>query len=59
MSAVKNLRAMFEQKGDTSPPERGRSPGIPHGKALCLPVLTFPLSQPMRAMGSFLGHTYR
>ncbi|KAK3309909.1 uncharacterized protein B0T15DRAFT_382597, partial [Chaetomium strumarium] len=29
--AVKNLRAMFEQKGETSPPERGRSPGIPHG----------------------------
>ncbi|KAK4152529.1 hypothetical protein C8A00DRAFT_34774 [Chaetomidium leptoderma] len=31
MSAVKNLRAMFEQKGDTSPPDRGRSPGIPPG----------------------------
>ncbi|KAK4032822.1 hypothetical protein C8A01DRAFT_40734 [Parachaetomium inaequale] len=31
MSAVKNLRAMFEQKGETSPPDRGRSPGIPHG----------------------------
>ncbi|KAI9902932.1 hypothetical protein N3K66_002284 [Trichothecium roseum] len=30
MSQVKNLRAMFEQKGDdTSPPDRGRSPG-PH-----------------------------
>ncbi|KAK4177747.1 hypothetical protein QBC36DRAFT_184240 [Triangularia setosa] len=29
MSAVKNLRAMFEQKGETSPPERGRSPGAP------------------------------
>ncbi|KAM7194475.1 hypothetical protein V8F33_007185 [Rhypophila sp. PSN 637] len=29
MSGVKNLRAMFEQKGDTSPPDRGRSPGIP------------------------------
>ncbi|KAK1757337.1 hypothetical protein QBC47DRAFT_154225 [Echria macrotheca] len=32
MSAVKNLRAMFEQKGETtqtSPPDRGRSPGIP------------------------------
>ncbi|KAK4098632.1 hypothetical protein N658DRAFT_476934 [Parathielavia hyrcaniae] len=27
MSAVKNLRAMFEQKGETSPPDRGRSPG--------------------------------
>ncbi|KAK4245061.1 hypothetical protein C7999DRAFT_34589 [Corynascus novoguineensis] len=31
MSAVKNLRAMFEQKGEMSPPDRGRSPGIPHG----------------------------
>ncbi|KAK3330059.1 hypothetical protein B0H66DRAFT_44259 [Apodospora peruviana] len=29
MSGVKNLRAMFEQKGDSSPPDRGRSPGIP------------------------------
>ncbi|KAH8899191.1 hypothetical protein GQ53DRAFT_816367 [Thozetella sp. PMI_491] len=29
MSQVKNLRAMFEQKGETSPPDRGRSPGIP------------------------------
>ncbi|KAK4167254.1 hypothetical protein QBC43DRAFT_332001 [Cladorrhinum sp. PSN259] len=30
MSAVKNLRAMFEQKGEASPPpERGRSPGTP------------------------------
>ncbi|KAM7194070.1 hypothetical protein V8F20_008166, partial [Naviculisporaceae sp. PSN 640] len=29
MSGVKNLRAMFEQKGETSPPDRGRSPGIP------------------------------
>ncbi|KAK0668332.1 hypothetical protein QBC41DRAFT_123713 [Cercophora samala] len=29
MSAVKNLRAMFEQKGENSPPERGRSPGAP------------------------------
>ncbi|KAK3694534.1 hypothetical protein B0T22DRAFT_73280 [Podospora appendiculata] len=30
MSAVRNLRAMFEQKqGETSPPDRGRSPGIP------------------------------
>ncbi|KAF6811777.1 hypothetical protein CSOJ01_05505 [Colletotrichum sojae] len=28
MSAVKNLRAMFEQKQDTSPPDRGRSPGL-------------------------------
>ncbi|KAL0475531.1 hypothetical protein QR685DRAFT_52303 [Neurospora intermedia] len=28
MSAVKNLRAMFEQKGETSPPDRGRSPVI-------------------------------
>lgn len=28
MSQVKNLRAMFENKGDTSPPDRGRSPGI-------------------------------
>ncbi|OLN92792.1 hypothetical protein CCHL11_06690 [Colletotrichum chlorophyti] len=28
MSAVKNLRAMFEQKADTSPPDRGRSPGL-------------------------------
>lgn len=38
MSAVKNLRAMFEQKGDSaSPPDRGRSPGIPHGKAGALP----------------------
>ncbi|KAF4998410.1 hypothetical protein FGRMN_3195 [Fusarium graminum] len=27
MSQVKNLRAMFENKGDTSPPERGRSSG--------------------------------
>ncbi|KAL2199397.1 hypothetical protein P885DRAFT_58782 [Corynascus similis CBS 632.67] len=31
MSAVKNLRAMFEQKGEMSPPDRGRSPGIPYG----------------------------
>ncbi|CAP60335.1 uncharacterized protein PODANS_1_6350 [Podospora anserina S mat+] len=29
MSAVKNLRAMFEQKGENSPPDRGRSPGVP------------------------------
>ncbi|CAG9955254.1 unnamed protein product [Clonostachys rosea f. rosea IK726] len=30
MSGVKNLRAMFENKGDDpSPPDRGRSPGIP------------------------------
>ncbi|KAL1879959.1 hypothetical protein VTK73DRAFT_6539 [Phialemonium thermophilum] len=28
MSQVKNLRAMFEQKGDTSPPDRGRSTGV-------------------------------
>ncbi|KAK1996493.1 hypothetical protein LX36DRAFT_112264 [Colletotrichum falcatum] len=28
MSAVKNLRAMFEQKADASPPDRGRSPGL-------------------------------
>uniref|UniRef100_L2FJ88 Mucin-7 n=1 Tax=Colletotrichum fructicola (strain Nara gc5) TaxID=1213859 RepID=L2FJ88_COLFN len=28
MSAVKNLRAMFEQKQDASPPDRGRSPGL-------------------------------
>jgi len=34
MSAVKNLRAMFEQKGEVSPPERGRSPGVPLGKAI-------------------------
>ncbi|KAF5541269.1 hypothetical protein FNAPI_10307 [Fusarium napiforme] len=27
MSQVKNLRAMFENKGDTSPPDRGRSSG--------------------------------
>lgn len=32
MSAVKNLRAMFEQKGENSPPDRGRSPGVPFGK---------------------------
>ncbi|EFQ31908.1 uncharacterized protein GLRG_07052 [Colletotrichum graminicola M1.001] len=31
MSAVKNLRAMFEQKADTSPPDRGRSPGLSSG----------------------------
>ena len=30
MSQVKNLRAMFETKGDDpSPPDRGRSPGAP------------------------------
>ncbi|KAG6000396.1 hypothetical protein E4U21_005489 [Claviceps maximensis] len=29
MSQVKNLRAMFENKGDSSPPDRGRSPSIP------------------------------
>ncbi|KND91352.1 hypothetical protein TOPH_04176 [Tolypocladium ophioglossoides CBS 100239] len=28
MSQVKNLRAMFENKGETSPPDRGRSPGV-------------------------------
>ncbi|KJZ77574.1 hypothetical protein HIM_03298 [Hirsutella minnesotensis 3608] len=28
MSQVKNLRAMFENKGDKSPPDRGRSPGV-------------------------------
>lgn len=28
MSKVGNLRAMFENKGDSSPPERGRSPGL-------------------------------
>jgi hypothetical protein len=28
MSQVKNLRAMFENKGETSPPDRGRSPGL-------------------------------
>ncbi|KAI1474505.1 hypothetical protein F4774DRAFT_414764 [Daldinia eschscholtzii] len=27
MSGVRNLRAMFEQKGENNPPERGRSPG--------------------------------
>ncbi|KAH6976917.1 hypothetical protein BKA56DRAFT_58938 [Ilyonectria sp. MPI-CAGE-AT-0026] len=27
MSQVRNLRAMFENKGDTSPPDRGRSSG--------------------------------
>ncbi|KHN97697.1 uncharacterized protein MAM_04712 [Metarhizium album ARSEF 1941] len=31
MSQVKNLRAMFENKGDASPPDRGRSPGITPG----------------------------
>lgn len=29
MSGVKNLRAMFENKGDDPSPDRGRSPGIP------------------------------
>ncbi|KAF4507614.1 hypothetical protein G6O67_004093 [Ophiocordyceps sinensis] len=28
MSQVRNLRAMFENKGDKSPPDRGRSPGV-------------------------------
>ncbi|KAG6046890.1 hypothetical protein E4U17_007705 [Claviceps sp. LM77 group G4] len=32
MSQVKNLRAMFENKDDLSPPERGRSPGISESK---------------------------
>ncbi|TWU73262.1 hypothetical protein ED733_002138 [Metarhizium rileyi] len=32
MSQVKNLRAMFENKGETSPPDRGRSPGITPGR---------------------------
>ncbi|KAG6017761.1 hypothetical protein E4U54_003583 [Claviceps lovelessii] len=32
MSQVKNLRAMFENKGDSSPPDRGRSPGVPLSK---------------------------
>ncbi|KAI1743183.1 hypothetical protein F4680DRAFT_369583 [Xylaria scruposa] len=27
MSGVRNLRAMFEQKGDSLPDDRGRSPG--------------------------------
>ncbi|KAI0845718.1 hypothetical protein F5Y00DRAFT_164369 [Daldinia vernicosa] len=27
MSGVRNLRAMFEQKGENTPPDRGRSPG--------------------------------
>ncbi|OTA57438.1 hypothetical protein K449DRAFT_437304 [Hypoxylon sp. EC38] len=27
MSGVRNLRAMFEQKGENNPPDRGRSPG--------------------------------
>ncbi|KAI0595545.1 hypothetical protein F4775DRAFT_595153 [Biscogniauxia sp. FL1348] len=27
MSGVKNLRAMFEQRGENNPPDRGRSPG--------------------------------
>ncbi|KAG5953100.1 hypothetical protein E4U58_000543 [Claviceps cyperi] len=32
MSQVKNLRAMFENKDDLSPPDRGRSPGISESK---------------------------
>ncbi|KAK2061441.1 hypothetical protein LY76DRAFT_367572 [Colletotrichum caudatum] len=33
MSGVKSLRAMFEQKADTSPPDRGRSPGLSSSKS--------------------------
>ncbi|KAI2604123.1 uncharacterized protein GGS25DRAFT_448884 [Hypoxylon fragiforme] len=29
MSGVRNLRAMFEQRGENNPPDRGRSPGSP------------------------------
>ncbi|KAJ9151826.1 hypothetical protein NKR23_g2773 [Pleurostoma richardsiae] len=38
MSKVGNLRAMFEQRGESSPPDRGRSPGIPPGLPLTQPT---------------------
>ncbi|OHE91245.1 hypothetical protein CORC01_13445 [Colletotrichum orchidophilum] len=46
MSAVKNLRAMFEQKADSSPPDRGRSPGLSsNGTETPPPSSTRPLSK--------------
>jgi hypothetical protein len=39
MSQVKNLRAMFEQKQDLSPPDRGRSPGGQASSKPCSPLL--------------------
>ncbi|KAL0934728.1 uncharacterized protein CTRU02_209319 [Colletotrichum truncatum] len=45
MSAVKNLRAMFEQKQDTSPPDRGRSPGLSSNGTETPPPAARPLSK--------------
>ncbi|WYZ43844.1 hypothetical protein EsH8_VII_000280 [Colletotrichum jinshuiense] len=45
MSAVKNLRAMFEQKNDTSPPDRGRSPGLSSNGTETPPPSARPLSK--------------
>ncbi|KAF9876954.1 hypothetical protein CkaCkLH20_05800 [Colletotrichum karsti] len=45
MSAVKNLRAMFEQKQDASPPDRGRSPGLSSNGTETPPPSTRPLSK--------------
>ncbi|KAK1676562.1 hypothetical protein BDP55DRAFT_693305 [Colletotrichum godetiae] len=46
MSGVKNLRAMFEQKADSSPPDRGRSPGLSsNGTETPPPSFTRPLSK--------------
>ncbi|KZL70324.1 mucin-7 precursor protein [Colletotrichum tofieldiae] len=45
MSAVKNLRAMFEQKADTSPPDRGRSPGLSSNGTETPPPPARPLSK--------------
>ncbi|KAI1463999.1 uncharacterized protein F4812DRAFT_463056 [Daldinia caldariorum] len=39
MSGVRNLRAMFEQKGENNPPDRGRSPG-PSGVSVGSPSPT-------------------
>ncbi|GJD04901.1 hypothetical protein ColKHC_13726 [Colletotrichum higginsianum] len=45
MSAVKNLRAMFEQKADSSPPDRGRSPGLSSNGTETPPPSARPLSK--------------
>ncbi|KAI8155893.1 hypothetical protein K4K49_007771 [Colletotrichum sp. SAR 10_70] len=45
MSAVKNLRAMFEQKQDASPPDRGRSPGLSSNGTETPPPPARPLSK--------------
>ncbi|KAI1077690.1 hypothetical protein F5B20DRAFT_259001 [Whalleya microplaca] len=44
MSGVRNLRAMFEQRGENNPPDRGRSPGLSVGTALSVYNYAIPQS---------------